>query len=249
MEAKKLLGQVSGGIDPSAVKADCRAKVLTLGKAFEAFLSGRKLKASTRADYEKRFAVYFGDWTGRQVASISPAMVSKRFATLTDNNGPGAANLAFRILRAVINSTRIATKRPDGTFALPENPVNRLSEAKAWNKLARWQTYVGEDSLRTWFAAIRDLQGEAGGVGDNYELLLRTGLRRNEAAGLHWDNVSLKFNSSGRQCAFQPVGQQCKKAIESRQWRPKPLWVLPGHVLKRVFRTPRYLTGETKIEA
>ena len=98
-EAKKTLGKMESGIDPTAQKAEERAKTITLDAAGKAYLSARTLKPASRAEYERILATYFGDWGNRELGTLSPAVVSKRFATLTGNNGKGTANAAFRVFR------------------------------------------------------------------------------------------------------------------------------------------------------
>ena len=205
IEAKKLLGQMAGDVDPNAVKAESRAKTISFDKAWSDYLTARTLKPSTRYLYDLMFTNYFAkgektkeqwgskqDWGGKEIASITPALAAKQFATLTKEHGQGTANGAFRVFRAVYNHARATSAKPDGSYTLPENPVRRLSETTAWHKLGRRQTYIAADDLPSWFGALNTLDGQAQLVRDYLELLLRTGLRRSEGAALHWDNVNLK---------------------------------------------------------
>ncbi len=192
-EAKKALGAMAGGTDINAQRAEDRAKTIKLEKAWTDYLAARTLKPSTRYLYEFMFANYFSkDWGSKEIATITPTMVAKRFSTLTKEHGKGTANGAFRVFRAVYNHTRATSAKADGSYTLPENPVRRVSETKAWHKLARRQTYISPDDLPSWFAALNSLDGHADLVRDYLELLLRTGIRRTEAASLHWDNVNPK---------------------------------------------------------
>lgn len=195
-EAQKLLGQMAGDVDPNAVKAEAKAKTIKLKDAWIDYLAARTLKPSTRAEYERMFTNYFSDWDTKELATISPAMCSKRFTTLTEKNGKGAANGAFRVFRAVYNFNRAATATASGEYVLPECPVKRLSETKSWHKLERRQGHLGQGDMGAWFKAIQSLssdrhQGHADTLRDYLEILIRTGLRRNEAAGLHWSNVNM----------------------------------------------------------
>lgn len=71
----------------------------------------------------------------------------------------------------------------DGT--LPENPVRRLK--KSWFNLQSHTRMVRSDELPAFFRAVDALPSRT--ARDYLLLLLFTGLRRNEAAGLRWEDV------------------------------------------------------------
>ncbi len=52
-QAKITLGQIAEGKDPIAIKRREHAKSVTLGEAFEEFMSVRKLKEKTAYDYRR----------------------------------------------------------------------------------------------------------------------------------------------------------------------------------------------------
>ena len=166
VEAKRILGQMATGHDVNAEKQEAKAKTIKLSEAWTGYIQNRTLKPSTLAEYERMFSNYLADWGTKELATITPAMVSKRFSTLTENNGKGAANGAFRVFRAVYNHARATSAKADGTYTLPENPVRRVSETKSWHKLSRRKTYVAAGDLPAWFAAIHALQVQADAVGD-----------------------------------------------------------------------------------
>jgi len=195
-EAKRYAGQMAGGADPNAQKAEARARVMTWAEAQEAFFKGRKIKATTVANYKSVLRCHFSDWDGKQLKDLSPAMMLKRFGTIGDTTGPATANLAGRIFRSVWNFCRASTADGAGVYVLPECPVRRVSETRSWNKVARRQTYVRNDQLPAWFAAVRGLTSErhpdhAAAFSDLLELYIRTGLRRNEGMALAWKDVNL----------------------------------------------------------
>lgn len=70
-----------------------------------------------------------------------------------------------------------------------ENPVKRLSQTRAWYRIERRQTYIKPHELKDWYDGVQLLQD--GILRDYLLLILFTGLRRREAAGLTWANVDL----------------------------------------------------------
>lgn len=189
-DAKKLLGDMQRGINGNAAKAEARAKTITLGAAFKDYMQSRDLKPRTRAEYERINQAYFADWQTTELAKMTPASVSERFTKLTKAHGKAAANGALRVLRAVYNVARVTTARKDGTKTLPENPVNRLSDLRTWNKVGRRSTYVPASDMPTFFEAIRS-EDRGHDFPDLTEILVRTGLRISELTSLSWATVNM----------------------------------------------------------
>ncbi|WP_323715718.1 tyrosine-type recombinase/integrase [Paracoccus aminovorans] len=196
-EAKKLLGKMAGGLDINAEKAEARARTMTLAEALQAYLKGRKLKEQTAKANRYLIEHYFSDYLKRELKSLTPAMLVARFDKITAANGEATANGAFRVFRAVFNYARAATAANDGTYTLPENPVRRVSDLRKWHRPRRKQTYLTDDLFPAFFTALRDLKSDrhpdhAQTFTDYIETILRTGLRRSEAATILWRDVNLK---------------------------------------------------------
>lgn len=90
----------------------------------------------------------------------------------------------MRVLRLVFNHA--VAVNPE----LGSNPVGRLSATKAWFKEERRTDLVRIGDLPTWYRAVEKLPNPV--QRDYLKLLLFTGLRRNEAACLTWDQVDLR---------------------------------------------------------
>lgn len=196
-EAKKLLGQMASGQDINAAKAVERARTITLAEALEIYLKGRALKENTAKANRYLIEHYFSDYLKRELKSLTPAMLVARFDKITAASGEATANGAFRVFRAVYNYARAATAANDGSYTLPENPVRRVSDLRKWHRPRRKQSYLTDDLFPAFFAAIRDLRsdrhpGHAQTFSDYIETVLRTGLRRTEAATIRWSDVNLK---------------------------------------------------------
>ncbi len=195
--AQKALAEMTGGTDLNEVKSQERAKGMTLADGVDAFLSGRDHKASTTANYRNTLKRDFGDWYNRELRHISPQMMLERFNKIMKRTPSGAA-LAMRTFRSCWNYARELTADQNGIPVLHECPVRRVTALKLMPKAKRKQGHVTD--FPAWFAAIDTAAGQTRSnrhihAGDDFrdycELLLRTGLRKAEAAHLRWQDVNL----------------------------------------------------------
>jgi integrase len=76
---------------------------------------------------------------------------------------------------------------PDGSPVVSQNPVRRLNQLDSWNKLKRRQTVLSQTDLPNWYSAINKLEDKV--MADYFLFVLLTGLRKNEAAHLKWQDV------------------------------------------------------------
>src|SRR5262249_27116072 len=104
-------------------------------------------------------------------------------------NGPAWANLCMRVLRAIFNfaNGKYADDRGQSPFAV--NPVKVLSETKAWVKIDRRRNVIKPHDLADWYQAVKNLGNAT--IRDYLLLLIFTGLRREEAARLRWQDIDL----------------------------------------------------------
>ena len=196
-EALRLLGRMASGHDPNADKLAARAQSVTLDEAFEAFLEVRHHTEKTAYTYRRLLDVVFADWRDKPLATVTKDMVVKRHADVTKRRGPAYANLAMRLFRSVWNFAAARYEDADGASLIPDNPVNRLSRLRAWNRVRPRETVIKPHQLPAWYRAVSNLRSgrkrdKAEVVRDYLLLLLFTGLRREEAARLRWQNVDLE---------------------------------------------------------
>lgn len=194
-------GRVAQGVNIRAErKADERRKV-TLADAFDAFKETRKtLRPKTLYDYGRYIEVAFKDWKGRPLVELSKDLIAKRHQRLSEKHGPAYADGAMRCLRAIINVAQYRYEAPDGTPLLPDNPVRRLSQTRAWNRVQRRTTYIKSTQLEAWFGAVLKLKAdpekqEACAIADWLLVTVLTGLRRNEGLRLKWADVDLSHKT------------------------------------------------------
>lgn len=196
--AKTVLAEFFSGRDPkAAARARARASQ-TLRSALEAYITGRKdLRPKTRKDYRAALGTHLKDWMDRPIREITPDMVEVRHAAIAADvrarapegsrsgggpvSGSATANGVMRALRAVYNFA--AEREPD----LPANPTARLR--RQWFPVARRERMVRSEELPAFYRAVDALPSRT--ARDFLLLLLFTGLRRGEAAGLRWDEVDL----------------------------------------------------------
>ncbi len=190
---------------------------ITLQAALDAYLQKGKLKPRTVTTYQDLFRLYLADWLQRPATEITRDMVRDRHRDIavgkrqrqkitkeavTVNGKPklkavappdqkrreGAADNCLRTLRAVLN---YAFEDEEGG-APYINPVAALSsrKSKAWFKVERRRTLIKNSDLPAWSKAVDALDNAI--ARDFLLFLLHTGLRRNEAARLQWNQVDFE---------------------------------------------------------
>ncbi len=186
----ELLPEMANGKDPNAKKRQAREKAdITLQMCFEAYLERGNLKPKTVFDYKGVFKNCFKVWADRPLPDISKDAITKKYRAIADKH-PAYANLAFRLLRGLYG---FAAGRYEG---ISENPVRVLSQTRIWKKVERRRTLVKPHDLPEFFKGLKLLEAgkdpRGAVVADYIRVLLFTGLRRNEAAGMKWKDVDFK---------------------------------------------------------
>lgn len=202
--AQQRAGEIAGGVDPLTRKREAVAKAqqermreVTLRQALDAFLEARKaLRPATAEKYRQIGKLYFPDWMDKPIIAITKDKVERRHAHIGQRS-PSAANYAMRALRAVLNFAAAKYEDAEGHSIMPENPVRRLTQLRAWFPAKRRRTLIKPSDLPAWFKAVMALDEDDGKtldatMRDYLLLLLFTGLRRREAAALTWDKVDLE---------------------------------------------------------
>jgi integrase len=190
-QALKLAGDIATGGDPVAKRRRVKLEAKTLQEVFDDYVATRKdLKPLTVSDMRKALNQVFADWLEKPITRITPAMVSKRHREHGEQHSPARANLAMRYLRALFNFAIAKYQDDEGRPLISANPVKALSETRAWFRVARRSTVIKPHELKPWFEAVLNLPSRD--IGDYFQVLILTGLRREEALNLKWPDVDLK---------------------------------------------------------
>lgn len=155
---------------------------ITLRQIFERYKTIRHLKPNTNKDYRTRLNMV-KDWLDIPMIIITEEMIIKKHQQLSKSS-PSNANGTMRVLRALFNFGCLLYKDE-----IKENPVEILSGLRAWNKIKRRKVVLKPSQIVTFWSATEHLKRRT--TCDYLRTLLLTGLRRNEAAFLKWDDIDL----------------------------------------------------------
>jgi integrase len=274
-QAEGILADMGRGLDPNVKKRQDRQKAeeekrqrITLQQALDEYLQKGKLKPRTITTYRDLFRLYLADWLERSATEITRDMVRERHREIATGkrgrkvfkkqadtaNGAlnkaeapkrreAAADNCFRTLRAVLN---YAFEDEEGG-TLYANPVNVLSskKRKAWFKVERRRTLIKNSDLPAWSKAVESLDNP---IARDYLLfLIHTGLRRNEAARLRWDQVDFEEScftiptTKNGEPHTLPLSDYLSSLLRKRKaeaWHENP-FVFPGHGKGGYLREPK----------
>lgn len=255
--AQKLIYEMTEGKDVNARKKATQGKSVTLQQAYDEFLEKRELKERTIWDYQRAMDISFKNWKRKRIIDISREMVSRHHKKLGDQIGKAQANQSMRFLRSLINFAAGQYEDGDGKPLIALNPVSIINQTKTWYRVERRQTIIKNHELAPWFEAVESLSGNL--VKDYLKILLFTGLRRQEAMKLRWDQVDLKaktltiIDTKNRNPLILPLGQFILKLLKDRkQDATDSPFVFPGtgksrHLVETKFQTTR-VTKESGIK-
>jgi integrase len=185
--AQKALGDIAEGKDPAAAKQASRAAARAsreadedrIERVVELFVE-RYAKPKTK-DWRETAAMLnrevVGRWKGRRLSQITRADVHQMLDEIVDRGAPIAANRRFAALRKLC---AWAVERG----IIDRNPCDGVKAPSAETRRDRVLT---NDELRlVWKACER-----VGLFGPLVRLLMLTGARRDEVAGMEWAELDL----------------------------------------------------------
>lgn len=232
-QAQKLLGKIATGIDPIAEKKSAILCNVTLKNTWQDYIKTRKsLRPKTLYDYDKIIQNSFLDWQDKPLLSITKDKIVKRHTSIGEERGEAYANFSMRLLRALFNFAAGQYEDSQGRSLITENPVKRLSQTRAWYRVERRQTFIKSYELAAWYEGVKQLKNET--LRDYLLLILFTGLRRQEAAKLKWENIDLKaktltiLDTKNHQDHVLPLSTYLYELLERRKQNAVNNYVFSG---------------------
>jgi len=128
------------------------------------------------------------DWMNKPLLSITRDKVAERHKALGARS-EARANLAMRYLRAVFNFAIAEYTDAEGKPLISDNPVKKLSQTRAWYRVERRRTVLKPYQLAPFVQTVLTLENTL--ARDYFLLILLTGLRRQEALDLRWQDIDL----------------------------------------------------------
>lgn len=179
--AREIIARVQLGGDPQVEKHSARKKAhLTLGKIIERYLSAyaqRRLGPRTLVEVRRTLTSQWKPLHEANADTLTRAAVASRLAEIAYESGPFAGNRARAYLSAMFNWA-IEQGLVD------ENPV--LGTGKTAKETSRDRVLSTGELVEVWNSL---------GFGDYawaVKLLILTGQRREEIAGMRWSELDLK---------------------------------------------------------
>ena len=186
-EAKRVLGQVSAGRDPAALRDEARA-AQTVGSYLERFLdehADAKLKGSTTTEYRRVSNLYvLPALRHRAIKDVNRTDIAKLHHAMKDK--PYQANRTVAMLSKFFNWTEKHGLRPDGS-----NPCRHVEKYKE----AKRERFLSEAELARLGEALREAEtAETASpwVIAAIRLLTLTGARLSEVLTLRWDYLDFE---------------------------------------------------------
>jgi integrase len=181
--ARQRFAQVELGIDPDAVRAEARAGAvasrLTLAVGIERYLDAKRdvLRPSTYQAAKRYFTVHWKPLRDRPLDSIKRADVAARLPEIVKAHGRTSAKCARGYLRALF-----AWLMREGLCE--SNPV--IATNDPGEGIQPRERVLSDDEIRAIWKACKDDD-----FGRIVRLLLLSGCRREEIAGLLWSEINL----------------------------------------------------------
>ena len=182
-EAKNLLRQIDQGTDPREEKRKRAEQTVTLSAVFDDYIAHRVLKPTTLRNYKNYRDHYLKPWLARPISGITRAEALVLHRQITVDHGGPAANVAMVLFGGIWNYAHAHLDQP------PISPTTILTATKTWAPMKRKTDRLTPSQFPEFIEALGRLRHP---LRDAFTLVLHTGLRSEEAAGLLWENVDFK---------------------------------------------------------
>nr|WP_273654992.1 site-specific integrase [Caballeronia novacaledonica] len=200
--------------DGEYLRSAPKPRLPTLREALTEYAEAKKVKASSLTRYESLLRTHFSDWFDRPVSALRDSTFADhchRFAQLKGaalvDLGRGIVGSILKFLGAV-HGVEIASPfvKLSAAGLLPERPQPRARK-------------LSEDRMSAWFAAVAALPEMQR---DYLNLLLLTGLRKNECSEVRRKDVDLVAGlllipeTKGKNPHSLPITEPMRQILERR---------------------------------
>ena len=179
--AQKVFTAKLDGRDPAAEKRQAKRRVVAdlVGDLLETFIAQRLSQNRSAVEISRLLRREVGKpWAGRSIHEISKRDVVEAISTIEQRGAPGTANKTLKSLKTFLRwcvGRAVLDQSPAEGVPLPAKEVAR-------------DRVLDDNELAQIILAARKMGGPYGGI---VELLALTGQRREEVAGLTWDELDL----------------------------------------------------------
>ncbi|SHO43281.1 tyrosine-type recombinase/integrase [Desulfopila aestuarii] len=169
----------------SGQREESRKAKVTLGDLFKDYTKGDRLKPGTLKNHTQVVRFYLKDWIDKPVTSITKEMVEKLFFQIRDygvHEGKptySQATKTMRILSALMNYAC-------ADELIENNPVTVLKLKRIDRSIIKREHYLKAEEVRRLLQVTRN---ETHPMTLAVHLMLYTGLRKNEALRLKWEDI------------------------------------------------------------
>jgi integrase len=194
--ARKELGKMAEGIDPSAQRKKQKAEDVTLEQIVKSYLAAKTLKPLSIKDINTHMNFNFEEWKRKPLSQVTRDNVKRKFLKVSKRS-PAQANQAFRVFRALWNYAIAEYRYPNDKPVFGENPVNILSEQQIWNTIKPRDSKIPVNKVGKAWNVIQDLKNSpiltpAGRtLIDATAFIFLTGCRLDEAVSLTWNRINI----------------------------------------------------------
>lgn len=179
--AQRVFAAKLEGRDPAAEKRESRRRIVAdcVEDLLETYIAQRLSQNRSAGEISRLLRREMGAvWAGRSIHEIGKRDVVELVSAIGQRGVPVAANKTLKSIKTFFRwcvNRAVLDQSPAEGVPLPSKEVSR-------------DRVLGDDELAKVILSARDIGGPYGGI---VELLALTGQRREEIAGMQWDELEL----------------------------------------------------------
>ena len=182
--AKDAFTNLRRGIDINKERSKSQVRGITLQRVFDDYQTARPdMRPRTISVDKGLLNCHLSDWLKKPISEITDDMVKRRHLKIAKESGANTGNNTMRLFRRLHRFAGRSLKEQ-----LDRDLVKDALNGQ-WFKVSRRETCLKEHELSTWNKAVQKIGNPV--IRDYLQLLLFTGLRKNEGLTLRWDDVDM----------------------------------------------------------